>query len=103
MQLQAQCNNISVCATNGDSVALPKIVPYQSGDGRPGMLGMVVFVRNSGAADLQVFGGTNAKDTINGVATATGVTVGTLKSAIFWAQSYTVATDVGNWCMVLSA
>lgn len=56
-------NRITVCATAGDSVALPLSAP-----------GKTITVINSGAASAQVFGLT--PDTINGIATAVGVPQG---------------------------
>ena len=53
-------HRISVCATAADSVALPAAT-----------VGQAHFVRNDGVASCQVFGTT--PDTIDGVATATGV------------------------------
>ncbi len=53
-------HRISVCATAGDSVALPAAT-----------VGQAHFVRNDGAASCQVYGTT--PDTIDDVATATGV------------------------------
>lgn len=53
-------HRISVCATAGDSVALPAAT-----------IGQAHFVRNDGVASCQVFGTT--PDTINGVVTTTGV------------------------------
>lgn len=58
--LTAQVNRITVCATAADSVLLP-----------PSAAGLSVTVINSGAASAQVFGA--GIDTINGVATGTGV------------------------------
>lgn len=55
-------HRISVCATAGDSVLLP-----------PATVGQSHFVRNDGAASCQVYG--TSPDTIDGVATATGVAV----------------------------
>lgn len=101
-QLQAQASRIDTCATALDSVALPKIGPFAVGDARPGGLGMVCFVRNAGATACQVFGGTNAKDTINGVATATGVTLPAGALMIAWPTSYTLSTDVGAWDAMIS-
>jgi hypothetical protein len=60
LALTKQFNFISVCATAGDSVRLPASVA-----------GMSVFIWNGGAAAAQVFGA--GTDTINGIATATGV------------------------------
>src|SRR5580765_4637289 len=59
--LKATINQLSVVATNTDSVKLPA-------NPQPGN---VVFIANDGAAVAQVFGSNN--DTIDGVATATGV------------------------------
>lgn len=98
--ITAQCTRFSVCATNADSGALPKIGPQAKGFDL-GAVNSVVIVRNDGVAILQVYGQT--PDTINGVATGTGVAVGAGKTAIFVAQSYVKATGVGNWIMVLSA
>lgn len=59
-QLTKEMNRISVAATAGDSVLLPASAP-----------GLTIIVENAGAAAVQVYGlGT---DTINAVATATGV------------------------------
>lgn len=84
------CNvEVSVCATNGDSVILPK-----------GYAGLKIFIANAGAADLQVFG--KDTDTINGVATATGVTQADPLSALYVCIDVTAA-GVGQWYRVLSA
>jgi hypothetical protein len=53
-------NNITVVAAAGDSVRLPASAP-----------GMEITVTNSGANSMQVYGA--GTDTINGIATATGV------------------------------
>lgn len=58
--LTGQVNRISVCATAADSVKLP-----------PSRAGLDITVINDGAASAQVFGA--GTDTINSVATATGV------------------------------
>src|SRR5438477_9174688 len=99
-QLSAQMSRVTTVASGNDSVQLPKAIIAGVGDSRPGALGFVAFVRNDGANSMQVFGQT--PDTINGVATGTGVAVGAGKSAIFWLHSITSA-GVGNWLMVLSA
>lgn len=100
--LSAQLSRVTIVGTANDSVALPKITNRQRGDANLGAPGQIVFVVNADAADsLQVFGMT--PDTINGVATGTGVAVGAGKTAIFIAQAYTQSTNVGNWVMVLSA
>lgn len=71
-------HRISVCATAADSVALP-----------PATVGQSHFVRNDGAASAQVFGTT--PDTIDGVATATGVALPAGDGAWF------VCTTDGKW------
>lgn len=60
-QLFATFNRVSVAANAGDSVMLPK-TPF---------IGKVVQVINDGAQNIDVYG--NGTDTIDGVATATGV------------------------------
>jgi hypothetical protein len=67
-QLAAQYNRISVCASAADSVALPDAP-----------IGTAVWVRNDGANSAQVFGIT--PQTINGVATATGVALAAAAAA----------------------
>lgn len=98
--LSAQMSRVTTVASGNDSVALPKAIVVGIGDSRPGALGMLCFVRNDGANSMQVFGQT--PDTINGVATGTGVAVGAGKSALFWLHSITSA-GLGNWLMLLSA
>lgn len=58
--LTAQINRVTTVATAGDSVKLP-----------PATVGLWVVVINKGANPMQVFGA--GTDTINGVATATGI------------------------------
>lgn len=60
LQLAAQMNRVTTVATSGDSVKLPASAP-----------GLRVTVVNNGANPMQVFGA--GTDTINGIATATGV------------------------------
>lgn len=62
-QLGYGVNRIAVCATLGDSVQLPPALPQ----------GSIVRVINKGAQPCQVFGNIANGDTINGIATATGV------------------------------
>jgi hypothetical protein len=81
-------HEVTVCATNGDSVKLPA----------PGTVGEVHIVINNGAASLQVFG--SGTDTINAVATGTGVAVATIKRAIFVALTTGTAA---RWAMILGA
>lgn len=86
-QLAATKNNVSVCATAADSVKLPA-----------GAIGLHVFIRNSGVASLQVYG--NGTDTINGVATATGVAQAAAKGAIYFC---TTAQPAAKWYQILGA
>lgn len=75
-------NIISVCALANDSVRLPATP-----------LGKVVYVFNTGAAAARVFGaGTN---TVDSVATATGVPLGIGARAIF------VGATTSNWVSAL--
>lgn len=76
---------IAVCATLGDSVALPPAVGS----------GARHTVSNQGAASCQVYG--SGTDTIDGVATGTGVAIPASKGAEF------VDYAAGKWFMVLSA
>ncbi len=78
-------HRVSVCATNDDSVRLPAGL-YK---------GRTVWVHNRGAADLKVYGA--GTETINEVATATGVTIPAGKSACFQ------FTDAADWDMLLGA
>ena len=61
-QLSNEVNRITTVATAGDSVALPAAVA-----------GLTLVVINHGANPCQVYGNAAAGDTINDVATATGV------------------------------
>jgi len=81
-------HRVTVCATNGDSVRLPA----------PTSVGELHIVANDGAASLQVFGA--GTDTINSVATATGVAVPAGKRAMFIAMATGAAS---NWIMLLGA
>lgn len=71
LALTASINRITVCATGGDSVRLPVSVA-----------GMKIVVINDGAAAAQVFGA--GTDTIDAVATATGVVLTNARRAEFW-------------------
>ncbi len=82
--LISSINRITVVATNGDSVALPVSAP-----------GLSITVINAASNSLQVFG--QSPDTINAVATGTGVTVAGGKTATF----YCVVS--GAWHMLLSS
>ncbi len=86
--LTTQFNRITTVATNADSVKLPA----------PTATGQVVYVVNSASNSAQVFG--SGTDTINGVATGTGVALAGGKVALFWAASTGTAA---KWFMVLTA
>jgi hypothetical protein len=78
LNLVSAINNVSTVATAGDSVRLPASAA-----------GMAIEVTNSGAASMQVYGA--GTDTINGVATGTGVAQLPGQSVV-----YTCAI-AGNW------
>lgn len=78
-QLTSMFNRISVCATNADAVKLPAAPE----------LGMEVTIVNDGAANAQVFG--NGTDTIDAVATATGVVLTAAKRCKY------LCTEAGKW------
>lgn len=86
-QITATNNNVTTVATAADSVKLPLA-----------KAGLVVRIQNSGANSMQVFGA--GTDTINGVATATGVAQAAGKSAEFFC---TVSAPAGKWFRILSA
>ena len=87
-QLTGVMANVTVVATAADSVKLPLA-----------QAGMGFMLQNSDAADsMQVFGA--GTDTINGVATATGVAQAAGKSALYFA---TTSAPAGKWFRVLSA
>lgn len=79
---------VTVSAGAADSVKLP-----------PGYPGLEITIMNSGASSIQVFGSGN--DTINDVATGTGVTQNNGVSAVY--TCYDVVSGVGKWGRVLSA
>lgn len=84
-QLTKQINHVTTVAAANDSVALPPAVP-----------GLEIQITNGAASNsMQVFG--SGTDTINDVATATGVAQAAGKSAIY---SCPVA---GKWYRTLSA
>jgi len=76
--------NVSTNANAGDGIRLP-----------PALKGRVIYVANPTANAVQVYGA--GTDTINAVATATGVSQATLKHACYFC-----AVD-GNWNRILSA
>lgn len=83
LALTKTINRLTTVAAQGDSVALPAAVP-----------GTICYVINKGANAAQVFG--NGTDTINLIATATGVSQGV---GTFAKYACTVA---GNWEVPLS-
>lgn len=84
--LFATVNRISVCATNNDSVKLP---PNPN-------VGQIVQIINDGAANAAVFGANS--DTIDGVATATGVVITAASRAFFSCTGVTPgATPIYAW------
>lgn len=82
--LTKSLNRVSVCAVNADSALLPAAIA-----------GSILLLTNSGAASLQVFG--KGTDTINGIATATGVAQAAGLSALY------VCYTAGAWHRILSA
>lgn len=76
--LDKDFNVVGTVATAGDSVLLPPSAP-----------GMNVWVYNAGANPMQVFG--SGTDTINGIATATGISQGVGALAVY------VCRVAGNW------
>jgi hypothetical protein len=85
-------NRVTVVATAGDSVSLPAAVA-----------GLVCAIINDAAKSLQVFGlGT---DTINDVATATGIPVGATSMAIFFCSTTGPAGkwySLGQWALTVT-
>ena len=89
--LAATANIVTTVASANDSVKLPLA-----------QKGMKVLVHNGHASNsMQVFG--SGVDTINGVATATGVAQAAGKSALYYAVADGDGTAVGAWFRVLSA
>ncbi len=84
VQLDRTLNRIQVCAVNNDSVLLPKAIA-----------GSIVFVINSGAATLAVYG--TGTDTIDGAATATADTIATTKVCAY------ICITAGAWFSLMSA
>lgn len=86
-QLLPGMNEVTVSATNGDSVQLPPAIAGQ----------MVLLVNADAAQNIQVFGKEGRTDTINGTAGATGVTQNAGISALYWCPRD------GIWYRLLSA
>jgi precorrin-2 methylase len=83
LQLTGSFNVLSVVATNADSALLP--TDRQVGD--------EVIVVNDGAANAQIFGAGN--DTIDGVATATGVVLTAAKRCSYYCAS--ISSGIAAW------
>lgn len=88
-------HRVSVCATEGDSVLLPAATVGQSH-----------FVRNDGAAPMKVYGA--GTDTINGIATATGVQQSHASGALYecltageWRTTGLI--EAGTWVPVFTS
>lgn len=89
-QLNNALNVVTVVATAADSVKLP-----------PAKVGRRIYIKNADAADsMQVFG--SGTDTINAVATATGVAQAAGVTALYICMAITAA-GVGQWQRILSA
>lgn len=87
--LTAQFNRVDTVTTAADSVRLPP----------PSFVGQIIGVMNNAAVNsMQVFG--SGTDTINGVATATGVAQAAGKLA--WYQASTIGAGAA-WFRMLSA
>ena len=80
-QLVAGYNRLGTVAAQGDSVLLP-----------PAAIGLTCTIDNRGAQPAQVFG--NGTDTINGIATATGLSHGVGQIATYFC---TASGPGGNW------
>jgi len=93
----SQFNRYSVVASGNDSAKLP---PQSPTIDTLGYVGIPIIVRNDGANSMQVYG--SGTDTINGVATATGVAVPAGKTAMFFPLVY-VQGGASTWYMLLSA
>ena len=89
-QLNAAICVVDTVASDGDSVLLPL--------GYAGL--QVLIVNNDAAQDIRVYG--KGTDTINGVATATGVLQGEGITALYVCTNVTAA-GVGEWFRLLSA
>jgi len=85
-KLTSMINRVTTVATQGDSVALP-----------PAVAGLAIMVINKGANPMQVFGDNGAADTINGIATGTGISQGINTNVVY------VCTVAGNWEVPLTA
>ena len=85
--LTTTINHVTTVVSAGDSVKLPAVVA-----------GAIVIVTNKASQPMQVFGA--GTDTINGVATATGVSQGVWTEAIYLGET---SGPGGNWVVTPSA
>jgi hypothetical protein len=85
LALTGTFNNVTTVASAADSVKLPASA-----------VGLLVYVKNSAASNsMQVFGA--GTDTIDGVATGTGVAQASGKGALYFCPT------VGTWFRILGA
>lgn len=84
-------NTVSTVATNADSVKLPPSYP-----------GATVIIANTDAAQSTTVYGSGI-DTINGVATATGVALASGKTTMYIADSTGTSSVAANWNTILTA
>lgn len=84
-QLTSAVNRVATAATAADSVKLPAVAEAD--------IGIEVDVINDGASSIQVFGA--GTDTIDAVATATGVALAAAARCKYQLISY--ASGVGAW------
>ncbi len=87
LALTSTFNNVTTVAVAANTVKLPLAVA-----------GLWVAIRNSAANSMQVYG--DGTDTINAVATATGVAQAATTSALYFC---TTSAPAGKWFRVLSA
>lgn len=83
-------NTVTTVATAADSVALPPAAP-----------GLTVFVKNTTATSMTVYG--SGIDTIDGIATATGVAQAAGKGKLYYGTSSTIGATGGTWVSLLGA
>lgn len=79
-KLSATISRISVAASSGDSVLLPT----------PAYVGQILQVINDGASPIDIYGSNS--DTIDGVATATGVVLTNASRSFFTCTGVTLAS-----------
>jgi len=84
--LNSAINQLATVATAGDAAKLPVSTK---------MLGLEVIVINDGVAAAQIFG--SGSDTIDGVATATGVPLTNAKRAVYLCIQAATPAAPGKW------